>query len=187
MPNVASFLVDRISTAGVQHVFGCPGKLSSTFFKSFEDRLECICTTGENHAGIAADAYARIKGVGCACVSGQQGALEIASAVACAYAEHSPVIVVGCESDDSHIGFFENITCARTSLISPNTAGFEIDCVLEEMHYNKQPVYIELPNAVAKKPIAYDVYKQGTPQAPQTIEKNLNEVLDEVGCHVACC
>jgi len=186
MPNVANFLIERISNAEVQHVFGCADRLSDTFFKNFDDKLECICTTDENHAGIAADAYSRAKGVGCACISGQRGALQISSAVACAYAEHSPVIVVGCMPDGlSQTGVFKKITCARTSLASPNTAGFEIDRVLEEMHYHKQPVYIELLESVVNKPIAYDVYKQGTPTAPETVQKNLDEALEEVGVMLA--
>ena len=45
-------------------------------------------------AGFAADAYARIRGIGGICVTYCMGGLNIVNAVACAYAEGSPVVVL---------------------------------------------------------------------------------------------
>lgn len=199
MSNVSDFLIERLENLGVRHVFGIPGDYVLDFYSELweNDNIEVINTTDENHAGFAADAYARMNGVGCACVTYSVGALKVTNAVACAYAERSPLIIIsgspGIKERDNdmllhHIvgsfncqkEIFEKITCASVVLDNPVRAGYEIDRVFEALNYYKQPVYIELPRDVAKKSISYDVYKLGTPQSPETDIENLNEALEEV-------
>ena len=199
MPSVAQHLIDRMNTHGIKHVFTVPGDYILGFVKKLEDSedIDLIGTTDENHAGFAADAYARVNGIGSVCVTYNVGALKIANAVACAYAERSPLVVIsgspgikereedmllhhmvrsfGCQKD-----IFENITCASTVLDNPNRAGYEIDRVFNALHHHKQPIYIELPRDVADKSLAYDVYKQGTPEKPESDQENLAEALQEV-------
>ena len=50
--------------------------------------------THEPGAGFAADAYARINGIGLVCVTYCVGGLNVLNAIAGAYAEKSPVVVV---------------------------------------------------------------------------------------------
>ena len=66
MPSVSDFLIERMKNAGIQHVFGVPGDYVLNFYKKLSDceEIEVIGTTDENHAGFAADAYARSKGIG---------------------------------------------------------------------------------------------------------------------------
>ena len=45
-------------------------------------------------AGFAADGYARVAGLGVVCITYCVGGLKIANAVAQAYAEKSPVVVI---------------------------------------------------------------------------------------------
>lgn len=199
MASVSEFLIERLNSAGVKHVFGIPGDYVLDFYAKLcnDDNIEVINTTDEAHAGFAADAYARLNGIGAVCVTYNVGALKIANAVACAYAERSPLVVI-CGSpgmnerkDDMLLHhmvrsfncqkeIFEKITCASVVLDDPNTAGFEIDKAFEALKHNKQPVYIELPRDIAKKSIRYDVYNYGTPDKPQSNEQNLNEALEEV-------
>lgn len=198
MPSVSEFLIDRMRSAGIKHVFGVPGDYVLNFYKKLSDceHIEIIGATSEEHAGFAADAYARVAGIGCVCVTYNVGALKIANSVACSYAERSPVVVIsgspgmrereeglllhhmvrsfGCQKD-----VFENITCASTVLDNPNRAGYEIDRVFEAMMHHKQPIYIELPRDIADKPIKYDVYTQGTPEAPKSNQDALQEALEE--------
>jgi indolepyruvate decarboxylase len=199
MPTVSEFLIERMENAGIKHVFGVPGDYVLNFYKkvSDSDNIELVNNTDENHAGFAADAYARIHGIGCVCVTYNVGALKIANAVACAYAERSPLVVISgspgmkeraegvllhhmVRSFECQKEIFDNITCASTVLDNPNRAGYEIDRVFEALNHHKQPIYIELPRDVADKPIAYDVYKQGTPESPQTDQQNLDDALEEV-------
>jgi indolepyruvate decarboxylase len=196
---VSRFLIERLESAGVRHVFGVPGDYVLDFYNELWDfeNIEVINNTDENHSGFAADAYARTNGVGCVVVTYNVGAAKVINAVQCAYAERSPLVIISgapgmdernegyllhhmVGSFNSQKSVFDNITCASVVLDNPTTAGLQIDRAFEALHHYKRPIYIELPRDIAKKSISYDVYKQGTPVAPDTDNENLAEALGEV-------
>lgn len=196
---VSQFLIERLQNAGIKHVFGVPGDYVLDFYKEMwnSEKIKVINNTDENHSGFAADAYARVNGIGCVVVTYSVGASKLINAVQCAYAERSPLVVISgapgvnernedfllhhmVGSFNSQKKLFENITCASIVLDDPATAGYEIDRAIECLKHYKRPIYIELPRDVAKKSISYDVYKQGTPVAPATDPENLQESLKEV-------
>lgn len=199
MPTVSEFLIERITNAGVKHVFGVPGDYVLQFIEdiTLTNNLKFINTTDENHAGFAADAYARIQGVGCVCATYNVGALKLCNSVAGAYAEKSPVLVIGgspglkernddfllhhvVKSFDNQYKIFKHITCHSVILDDATTAGWKIDQAIEMLHHHKQPVYIELPRDIALQPIKYDVYRQGTPIDKPSDEENLGEAINEL-------
>ena len=53
-----------------------------------------INTTNELNAGYAADGYARVKGIGCVMVTFTVGGLSVINAIAGAYSESLPLIVI---------------------------------------------------------------------------------------------
>lgn len=186
MSSVSDFLVERMENAGIKHVFGLPGDHIVNFFKKLsKSDIEVVHTTQEINAAFAADAYARIRGIGCICVS-QMSVLKVANAIACAKAELSPVIVIsgakaGCECQESyHNRVFQYLTCNSTTLNNASTAGYMIDAALEKLKYYKQPIFLELAEDIADKTLVYDVYKQGTPSAPECNTEILEEALAEV-------
>ena len=68
--SIGDYLIERIMTSGVRHVFGVPGDYVLRFFKDLEDSpLQVVNTTDEQGAGFAADAYARLNGLGVVCVT----------------------------------------------------------------------------------------------------------------------
>lgn len=199
MSSVAEFLIERLENAGVRHVFGLPGDYILNFYDDLwkSPKIKVVNTTDEAHAGFAADAYARINGIGCVCVTYNVGALKLANAVACAYAERSPLIVIsgspGMKEREEDVlshrmvrsfncqhDIFKNITCASVVLDDRSTAGYHIDKALEALTYYKQPIYIELPRDVVDKPLVYDVYKQGTPTGAKSDPESLAEAIAEV-------
>src|SRR5262245_32444306 len=92
---IGQYLIARLNALGAGHVFGIPGDYVLTFFKMLEDSpMKLVGNTCELASGYAADAYARIKGIGVACVTYGVGALSLANAIACAYAEKSPVVLI---------------------------------------------------------------------------------------------
>lgn len=196
---VSRFLVERLENAGVRHIFGLPGDYVLDFYKDLWDnkKIDVINNTDENHAGFAADAYARVNGIGCVVLTYNVGASKVINAVQCAYAERSPLVVIsgapGMDERDEGIllhhmvgsftsqkKMFDNITCASVVLDNPVTAGYQIDHAFEMLQHYKRPIYIELPRDVAKKAISYDVYKQGTPAAPHSDPENVEEAVSEV-------
>ena len=160
---IGQYLVDRLGALGVEHVFGIPGDYILQLYKLIEDSpIKLVGVTREDNAGFAADAYARIHGLGCICVTYCVGGLSTCNSIAGAYAEKSPVIVLAGSpgmSERAHNpllhhkvkGFetqyevFQKITVASAVLDRPETAFSEIDRVLEAAVRYKRPVYLELP------------------------------------------
>ena len=71
----------------------------ATTFSAFYSQLEkspikVIGCTREDSAGFAADAYARVHGMGAVCVTYCVGGLSLCNSIAGAYAEKSPVVVI---------------------------------------------------------------------------------------------
>lgn len=199
MATVADFLLARMETAGIKHVFGVPGDYVLNFYDKLNknSKINLVNCTDEAHAGFAANAYARIKGIGAVCATYNVGALKLANSVAGAYAERCPVVVISgspgikerqegmllhhmVRSFECQKEVFQNLTCSSIVLDDPATACLKIDQAFEALNNHKQPIYIELPRDVADKPASYDVYRQGTPVTPPSDSHNLEEALSEV-------
>jgi indolepyruvate decarboxylase len=198
MPSVADFLVDRLENLGVGHVFGISRDDGNPFVESISTskKMRFAPTTDEAGAGFAADTYARVAGVGCVCSTYNAGALSLCNAISGAYSERSPVVVVSISppmksrnedfllhhvlrSFNNQQRIFNNITCNAAMLDDATKAGFLIDKALDDMATLKQPIYIEMPADVAKSPIRYDVYSQGTPTIKASDKETLTDALDE--------
>lgn len=199
MPSVADFLIERLENTGLKHVFGIPGDYILHFFGNLvqSKKITLINNADEAGAGFAADGYARANGVSCVCATYAVGAFKLFNAIAGAYAERSPVIViagapgvkerknamplhhtvgdVNCQRE-----MYKKITCSQAILDDPTIAGYEIDKALEALKYHRQPVYIELPRDISMMPINYDVYTLGTPKPPESDLQNLEDALKEV-------
>jgi TPP-dependent 2-oxoacid decarboxylase len=88
---IATYIIARLKQAGLRHAFGVPGDYVLSFMdRLIEGGIELIGTCNELNAGYAADAYARIKGIGCVCVTWGVGGFSAMNAIAGAYAEQVP-------------------------------------------------------------------------------------------------
>jgi len=161
--SVGQYLLDQLYRHGVRHVFGVPGDYVLGFYGLIErSPIQHVGTTREDAAGFAADAYARVRGLGAVCVTYCVGGLNVANAVAGAYAEKSPVILISGapglkerEHDpllhhrvrdfSTQREVFARLTVASTALEDPSTAYHEIDRVIHAVERYKRPGYIELP------------------------------------------
>jgi indolepyruvate decarboxylase len=160
---IGDYLIERLGALGVGHVFGVPGDFVLGFFRMLDrSPLAVVNTCDEQGAGFAADAYARIKGLGAVCVTYGVGGLKVANTTGQAYAEMSPVVVIsgapGLQEQedqpllhhkvrfyDTQRLVFEQLTVASAVLDDPETACREIDRVLAAALTHKRPVYLELP------------------------------------------
>lgn len=170
---IGDYLIRRLVEEGVGHVFGVPGDYVLTFFDQMEKSpLTVVNTSDEQGAGFAADAYARVKGLGAVCVTYCVGGLKVTNAVAQAYAEKSPVVVISgapgkreqhrdallhhmVRGFDTQLRVFEQLTVGCAILDNPETAAAEIDRVLALARRMSRPVYIELPRDMAIAPVRY--------------------------------
>src|SRR5678809_1163062 len=160
---IGEYLIQRLYAHGVRHVFGIPGDYVLGFYDLLsKSKLQIINTCDEQGAGFAADAYARVRGLGAVCVTYCVGGLKVANPTAEAFAEKSPVVVISgapgmkereknpllhhkVKEFDTQKKVFEQLTIAATVLSDPQIAFQEIDRVLHAAFRFKRPVYIELP------------------------------------------
>ena len=92
---VSRYLLHRLKEVGIQHLFGVPGDYVLDFLDEvIVSPLHWIGACNELNAGYAADGYARMNGAGAAVVTYGVGGLSILNAVAGAYAEHVPLIII---------------------------------------------------------------------------------------------
>lgn len=198
--SIGDYLIERIMTSGVRHVFGVPGDYVLRFFKDLEDSpLQVVNTTDEQGAGFAADAYARLNGLGVVCVTYGVGGLKVANTTAGSFAEKVPVLVISgapaayerlknpmlhhkVAEFDTQRKVFEELTVAAADLSDPETAFGEIDRVLAAIASTKRPGYLELPRdmvAVEGKPTR----RAGAPEEqsePAALAEALQEALDRI-------
>jgi len=162
-PSIGDYLIDQLYARGVRHVFGIPGDYVLGYYDQLsKSKLRVINTCDEQSAGFAADAYARVRGLGAVCITYCVGGLKVANATAGAFAEKSPVVIISgapgmkereknpllhhkVREFDTQKKVFEQLTIASTVLSDPQTALQEIDRVLHAALRFKRPVYIELP------------------------------------------
>jgi TPP-dependent 2-oxoacid decarboxylase len=195
---IGSLLLDRLYHLGLHHMFGIPGDYILTLYKLLENSpIQHIGTTREDCAGFAADAYARIRGIGGVCVTYCVGGLNIVNAIACAYAERSPVVVLSgspglvervknpmlhhmVQDFSTQREVFENVTVASTILDDPLTAERDIDRALSALMRYKRPIYFEIPRDMVLASL-----EESTPSAPAVIQESsdpdaLKEAVSEV-------
>jgi indolepyruvate decarboxylase len=167
---IGDYLIQRLAAHGVGHVFGIPGDYVLGFYDQLlKSELKIVTTCDEQGAGFAADAYARVRGMGAVCITYCVGGLKVVNPIAGAYAEKSPVVVISGapgmnERDknpllhhkvrefDTQKRVFDEITVASAVLDDPDTALAEIDRVLHAAVRFKRPVYIEIPRDLAAAP-----------------------------------
>src|SRR5512136_2057021 len=162
-PTIGEYLIQQLYAHGIRHVFGIPGDYVLGFYDQLSrSKLRLINTCDEQGAGFAADAYARVRGLGAVCVTYCVGGLKVANTTAEAFAEKSPVVVISgapgmrerernpllhhkVREFDTQKKVFEQLTVASAVLSDPQTAFQEIDRVLHAAAEYQRPVYLELP------------------------------------------
>ena len=172
-PTIGSAVIDRLHQLGVRHIFGIPGDYVLSLYQLIEaSPIQHVGTTREDCAGFAADAYARINGIGAVCVTYCVGGLNTVNAIACAYAERSPVVLLtGSPGLSERIRtpymhhmvrdfstqreVFEKITVAAISLDDPSTAEREMDRAFAALLRYRRPIYIEIPRDLVHTPLAH--------------------------------
>ncbi|HZZ73808.1 MAG TPA: thiamine pyrophosphate-binding protein, partial [Pirellulales bacterium] len=161
--SIGEYLIRRLADYGIRDVFGIPGDYILTFYSMLEaSHLNVVGCTREDNAGFAADAYARVNGMGAVCVTYCVGGLSTCNAIAGAYAEKSPVVLISgapglrerinnpllhhkVRDFYTQMEVFEKLCVAGTDLDDPTIAFREIDRVLDAAARYKRPVYIEIP------------------------------------------
>ena len=160
---ISRYILHRLQEIGIKHLFGVPGDYNLDFLDDvIESPIRWVGNCNELNAGYAADGYARLNGAGAAVVTYGVGGLSILNAVAGAYAEQVPLIVISgappARRRESgalvhhlisdyylQLEVFKKLTVDAAILIDPDTAPDEIDRVIGNCIARKLPAYLELP------------------------------------------
>jgi indolepyruvate decarboxylase len=195
--SIGEFLIQSVKNVGMKSVFGIPGDMVIRFFKVLEDdpdlKLYTFCH--EPGVGFAAVASARAsRRPAVACITYGAGGLNMLNAVACAYAEKTPLIVISGgpgESErvkdaflhhmvkdfDSQLKVYKEVTIEAVILDSPETAYSKIQKAVKACQEYMLPVYIEIPRDMVDREILLTEKKE------QSIAQDVdaaNEAAEEI-------
>ncbi|MBI1375553.1 MAG: alpha-keto acid decarboxylase family protein [Phycisphaera sp.] len=197
MTTIGGYLVQRLEQTGLRHVFGIPGDYVLGFYDLLvaSSKLDIIGTCTEIGAGYAADAYARVNGLGCVCITYCVGGLNCVNAVGGAYAEKSPLIVISgspglreramspllhhqVRDFRTQLQIYEKVTVAAVAVENAVDAPRLIDETIAACLAQKRPVYIEIPRDMVDEPcLAPKPWRR--PEA-KSDPAALNEAVEEV-------
>lgn len=194
--NLTESLLHALVDHGARQIFGIPGDFALPYFRIIEEAriLPLYTLSHEPGVGFAADAAARLHGgIGVAAVTYGAGALNMVNAVAAAYAEKSPLVVLSggpglgesqsglllhhqAKTLDSQFRIFQEITCDQVRLDDAARAPADIARVLGNCVRNSLPVYIEIPRDMVARPCAPVVR-----EAPPVVDADaLAACVDEI-------
>ncbi|KAG7143787.1 Pyruvate decarboxylase like protein [Verticillium longisporum] len=201
---LADYLFGRLRQLGVGSIHGVPGDYNLELLDYVEPAgLRWVGNANELNAAYAADAYARIKGIGAVITTFGVGELSAVNGIAGAYAEFAPVVhIVGIPPRSSIDGrllihhtfndgeyrrfaaMHAHVTVAQACLTDPRTSAEQIDDVLRQCLLYSRPVYIEVPVDMVAKPLSASRLESPVevPQGEQDAEQNgvLETVLQKI-------
>ncbi|MGC9378345.1 alpha-keto acid decarboxylase family protein [Streptomyces sp. MH13] len=174
---VARYLARRLAELGITHLFGVPGNHLGPFLTALhaEGDIEWVGTPTEGGAGQAADAYARIHGVGAAAVTYSVGAFNLLNACGGAYVERVPLVAVNASPPyeqwqnqralglltshmsprtESNLEVYRQVTVDAQVISNPGLAPGQIDAALTACLTERRPVYLEVMEDLWDEPCA---------------------------------
>ncbi len=195
--NLVESLLHALKDHGARQIFGIPGDFALPYFRVIEQSqiLPLYTLSHEPAVGFAADASARAhQGLGVAAVTYGAGALNMVNAVAAAYAEKSPLVVLSggpgkgesrsglllhhqAKTLDSQFQMFREITCDQVKLDDAVRAPADIARVLASALRNSEPVYIEIPRDMVDQPCAQVVRQAQAGIDREALDACVGEIL----------
>lgn len=200
---VGEYLFRRLMNEGVTHTFGIPGDYALSLYAAQEEcGMPTLVMTHEPSVGYAADVYARLNGLGVALVTYGVGALNMVNAIAMAYAEQSPLLVVAgapeiqwqerdvlfyhrVKSSETQLRVYQEVTAAQASIRDAAHAAAEIDRVIDTVRRLSRPGFIEIARDVVNLPLPampaiHSRQIVDSHEQEQGIQEALNEIVSRL-------
>jgi len=199
--NLTERLLQALARRGATEIFGIPGDFALPLFREIErSRLLPLYTLShEPSVGFAADATSRARGgLGVAAVTYGAGAFNIVNAVAGAYAERVPLVLLSgapaaheaasgyllhhqVKTLDSQWRVFEELTADRARLDDARRAPELIARVLDTALRESRPVYLEIPRDMPDRPCADVPWTAPSEPDAQALAACADELLERLG------
>ena len=198
--NLVESLLHALKDHGAHQIFGIPGDFALPFFRIIEQSkiLPLYTLSHEPSVGFAADASARANmRLGIAAVTYGAGALNMINAVAAAYAEKSPLVVLSggpgkgearsglllhhqTRTLDSQLQMFKEITCEQIKLDDAIRAPADIARALASCLRHSEPIYIEIPRDMVAQPCAPVTREAEAPIDEDALDACVDEILQRL-------
>jgi pyruvate decarboxylase len=170
MSTIGSYLAERLQQLNITDYFAIPGDYNLALLDEIlkNPALKMINCCNELNAGYAADGYARVKGISALVVTYSVGGLSAVNAIAGAYAENLPVIVISGGPNTNSVQdaeilhhtlatenyhyvrqIYSHITAHTVYIHRPSDAPMQIDTAIAIAIEKKKPVYIEIACNIA--------------------------------------
>ena len=160
--NVANKMVEILAEEGIRDIFGIPGEQIMPFYEALsKSDINHILTRHEQAAAHAADGYYRSSGeIGVCVATASPGALNFTMALATAYKDNIPILVLTGDNELKYRGsdhfqslpqfeIFKNITQASYNPLNGTEAMYVLRVALFELKNNpKGPIHINLSKDV---------------------------------------
>ncbi len=164
--NKAEQIIKFLEHKGVKHVFMVTGGqimfLTDVIYSS---SIKYICCHHEQAAGMAAEAYGRISGLGVVLVTAGPGAINVINGVVGAYVDSSPLIVISGASSSTNVSYMsknkirqyglqgiyiEPLVKSIVKYFKTVTKNTDMNALMEKCYTlattgRKGPVWIEIP------------------------------------------
>ncbi|MDR6983547.1 indolepyruvate decarboxylase [Rheinheimera pacifica] len=182
-------LLQELELFGVKQLFGIPGDFVLPLFEQLQQRnsLPLYYLSHEPSAVFAADAAARISNKPAVVIlTYGAGALNAVNAVAQAFVEHVPLLIIAgfpsqselergllihhqAKSVNSQRDIYKEITAAQLRLDNPARAGEDIRLALKTAQEQSRPVLLEIP----RDAVQFNTTPAGDYQPPAVPEDEL--------------
>ena len=188
---VVDYVLKRLEEEGVDTLFGVPALYCAPLFDAAPAHgITPVVTASDLEAGYAADGYARTKGLAAVSVANGVGTLSLINAVAGAYVERSPVVVINGGPTEGHLAdlaerdvvyshstgrasteldAFALITAKSVRAATKEEVPAVVDGAITAALMSKRPAYIEInmgiwgqPCASPGLPLVFNVPPAGT-------------------------
>lgn len=186
-------LLHELDVFDIKQLFGIPGDFVLPLFEQLEQRnqLPLYYLSHEPSVVFAADAAARISNKPAVVIlTYGAGALNAVNAVAQAYVEHVPLLVIAgfpsqaeidrglqihhqAKTVDSQRDIFREITAGQFRLDNAETAGFDIRAALTLAKQQSRPVLLEIP----RDAVQFTTSVAGPYQAPEQAAAKLEQAV----------
>jgi indolepyruvate decarboxylase len=201
---VARYLAARLEQLGITHLFGVPGNHLGPFLSTMRasTKVQWVGTPTEMGAGYAADAFARVHGVGAVAVTYGVGAFSLLNTIGGAYVEEIPVVAINaCPTFEqwqnfravglltshmsprfeSNLEVYRQVTVDAQVLSNAALAPLQIDGALTACLSARRPVYLEVMEDVWSTPCPAPEGKLAPRERPVTEAngKMLKAAVDE--------
>lgn len=173
---VVDYVLARLKEQGVTALFGVPALYCAALFDAAPAHgITPVVTASDLEAGYAADGYARTKGLAAVSVANGVGTLSLINAVAGAYVERSPVVVINGGPTAGHLAdlaqrdvvyshstgragieldAFALVTAKSVRAATKEEAPAAIDAAITAALVSKRPVYLEINMGIWQQPCA---------------------------------